>query len=136
VIRRRLADALLALDEFITQEHPTPEDHFHRRAQYERRMKALDEVSPPVVWHRRLFVRGEAPHHPARWIELSQEVRAHTTTLAPDARIHERKRASWRRAIGLSRRAIANHGKPDQPPETQSVTEALEALQKSLAPAE
>jgi energy-converting hydrogenase Eha subunit C len=136
VIRRRLADALLALDALVGHEHPTPDDYFERRHQYEHRMRELHDVAPPVVWHRRLFVRDDAPHHPARWIELSRDVDRHARAFGPETRTHERKRAALRRAIGLSRRAIGEHGKADRAPDALTVSDALTGLREALRPAD
>ncbi len=136
VIRRRLADALLALDALVGHEHETPDAYFERRYIYEHRMRELRDVAPPVVWHRRLFVRDEAPHHPARWIELSREVDRHARAFGPETRTHERKRAALRRAIGLSRRAIGEHGKADRAPDALTVSDALAGLREALRPAD
>ncbi len=136
VIRRRLADALLALDALVGHEHETPEAYFERRHIYEHRMRELRDVAPPVVWHRRLFVRDDAPHHPARWIDLSREVDRHARAFGPETRTHERKRAALRRAIGLSRRAIGEHGKPDRAPDALTVSDALADLREALRPAD
>jgi hypothetical protein len=134
VIRRRLADALLALDALVGHEHPTPDAYFERRHAYEYRMRELHDVAHPAVWHRRLFVRGSAPHHPARWIELTREVDGHARAFGPETRTHERKRAALRRAIGLSRRAIGEHGKADRAPDALSVSDALTGLREALRP--
>jgi len=128
VVRRRLADALAALDDFAAGEHATESERAHKLTIVERHMAELEAVAPPARWHRRLFARSTGAAHPAAWIDLAQSVhrgaRAIDDTRARDAR----DRASLRRAIGISRRAIAQHGKPDTPKEAPSVAEALQRL--------
>lgn len=128
VIRRRLADALAALDDFAAGEHASEAERANKLAIVEKHMAELEAVAPPARWHRRLFARSTGAAHPAAWIDLAQSVhrgtRAIDVTRARDAR----HRASVRRAIGISRRAIAQHGKPDTPKEAPSVAEALQRL--------
>ncbi len=125
VIRRYLADALLAFDEVIAHAHLADADHPRRVAHFEERIAELDRVAPPVRWHRRVF-RSRADH-PAGWIDAAGALRPHARAVEAAA-----KRGAIRRAIGVSRRAIATHGAPDAPPERVPISDALASLHANL----
>ena len=108
VIRRRLADALKALDDVVVHAHDAGVRESHI-AQLDHRMSELEGVAPPVRWHRRIFVRADAPDHPARWIELAHEIRHTTHAITSGAVTDEKQRGRLRRAIGVSRKAIGQH---------------------------
>lgn len=108
VVRRRLADALKALDDAVSDAHD-PALRPQRVAHVDRRMNELEGVAAPVRWHRRLFARGDAPAHPARWIDLALDVRRQTQPVLTGDVTDEKLRGRLRRAIGLSRRAIGQH---------------------------
>ena len=128
VIRRRLADALVALDEFVQHAHAAHDQKVARREHLDRRLGALEEVAAPVRWHRRLL--RDHPEHPARWIDLAAELRDHAHAFAETEKPPEQRRTAIRKLIGASRRAIGNHGKPDAqgPAIGESLTIVREAL--------
>jgi hypothetical protein len=127
VVRRRLADALVALDDVAAHVRASDEDRIRKLAVFEARMAELASVAPPLRWHRRLFAFADHPEHPARWIDLAFVCRedAHAFGAARDA---ELRRAAVRKAIGASRRALANHGTPDAAAGGTSVSVALKGL--------
>jgi hypothetical protein len=108
VIRRRLADALLALDELVARAHLSDADRTQTLARFEHRMAELEGVAAPVRWHRRLT--SDVPEHPAGWIELANSIGGRAREFVRGAR-HAEHRTAVRRAIGASRRAIGQHGK-------------------------
>jgi uncharacterized membrane protein YccC len=128
VVRRRLADALAALDDFAAGEHASEAERAQKLDILERHMAELEAVAPPARWHRRLFVRKRCDAHPAAWIDLAHGVHRGARTIDPARTRDARHLATLRRAIGISRRAIAQHGKPDTPKEALSVAEALQQL--------
>jgi len=134
VIRRRLADALLAFDELVAHAHAhVPEsERDQKRAIYEHRMNELESVAAPVRWHRRLWRIAPDAEHPAHWIDLANRLRSHARALPPERYEDEGERTTVRRAIGISRRAIGNHGKADASPEGPSISKALERLHDLL----
>ena len=135
VIRRRLADALLALDELVQHAHLTDEEAAERHAHFEHRMNELERVAPPVRWHRRIFVRSGG-EHPAEWLELADGIRGQARTVRNRLSPHESERSKLRRAIGLSRRAIADHGKAAAADEgAMTIGAALKRLRHLLAKA-
>ena len=73
VVRRRLADALKAFDDIVVHAHDADARTAHA-ARYGHLMTELEGIAPPVRWHRRMFVRNDAPDHPARWIDLAHEI--------------------------------------------------------------
>ncbi len=128
VVRRRLADALVALDDLVTHAHRDPAEHGRALATFEHRLGELEVVAPPLRWHRRIFVRDAAADHPAGWIDLARASGATVAAFAASPPAGEPNRGAIRRAIGVSRRAVANHGKTDTAPDTTSVGAALAAL--------
>ncbi len=128
VIRRRLADALAALDDFAAGEHASEAERAAKSEILERHMTELEAVAPPARWHRRLFVRSRAAEHPAAWIDLAHGVHRGARALDPTRSRDDRHRGTLHRAIAISRRAIAQHGKPDKPKDALSVAEALQRL--------
>ena len=135
VVRRRLADALEALDDLVAHAHVADAKQIGRAARFEHRMAELDRVAPPVRWHRRIFASAGTAEHPARWIELTCELGDHGRAFASNASGRERQRAVVRRAIGASRRALANHGKPDTAADRLPVSVALSKLRDTLVTA-
>jgi hypothetical protein len=128
VIRRRIADALRALDDLVAHANVRDAGQTGRIARFAHRMLELDRVAPPVRWHRRIFAFADRPEHPGRWIEVVDPVRDAAHRLIAEDGWDEQHLAAIRRAIGAARRAIAHHGKPDAPPQTASVSAALAAL--------
>jgi hypothetical protein len=126
VIRRRLADALAALDQLVAA---APEERAATAARFEGLMDELDGVAPPVYWHRRIFAYGDVNEHPARWIDLARGLRPPARALASGDAVPA-DGATLRRAIGRTRKAIAEHGKrdPDAPP--SSISGALAAVKE------
>lgn len=111
VARRRLADALLALDACVTHAHLGAAERSEKHRHFEHRIAKLAEVAPALHLHRRILARREA-NHPARWIELANGLRARADAFELSASIEAAAAGRIRRAIGTSRRAIADHGKP------------------------
>jgi hypothetical protein len=132
IVRRRLADALVAFDEFVAHAHLPEPERSEKRAAFERRIAHLDEVSPPLRWHRRLFARGRDENHPARWIELASGLRERANALEAGDEAPSPQTTKIRRAIGISRRAIADHAKPHSDTEIVTVGTALERLHGEL----
>jgi hypothetical protein len=133
IVRRYLADALRAFDDLLVHGPESDAERTARLTHFEHRMAELERVAPPVRWHRRLFVYRPAPEHPAQWIDLTNGLKLHL--VARDQRfVANRKRAAAvRRAIGISRRAIANHGKNDATPGALSISASLRSLSETLA---
>jgi hypothetical protein len=131
VIRRRLADALAALDDVVANAHLPAAERAAQIATFEHRMGELDEVAHPATWHRRIFAFADQPEHPARWVQHARDVRtgAYAFVERPDTRSRQR---TLRAAIGASRRAIGNHGKPDASPDAPTIGSALRALHDEL----
>jgi hypothetical protein len=132
VIRRRLADALGALDGFVAREPPATGEPKSELALFEHRMNELDSVAVPVRWHRRVFGSANAPEHPALWIELAHEVKQHARSFVSHGDAREKQRGTVRRAIGASRRAIAEHGKTEPAAGAMPVSVALRHLRDAL----
>jgi hypothetical protein len=125
VLRKRLADALKSFDELVVHPHHGDDEHARRSAAFAAALDDLEGVAPPIVWHRRIARWSKTADHPARWIEHARRLRA--------PRIDdEAQRGAIRRAIGRSRKAIGEHGKPDA---ALSVGAALDALHAALPPA-
>ncbi len=133
VVRLRLARALAVLDDLCAQGEDANGEAHPAHAVYAERMRELRELAVPLHWHRVIFRIDPAAEHPVRWIALADGLRAH---LPAESRADERRRGALRRALGLSRRAIGNHGKADRTPDDLSITAALErvhALVRSTA---
>ena len=112
VIRRRLADALKAFDDVVVHAHEVDARSAHA-AHLDHRMNELEEVAPPVRWHRRIFASRVASEHPARWIDLAHEIRTHARIVTDGDPPGAKQAGRLRRAIGISRRAIGQHRDPD-----------------------
>ncbi len=127
VIRRSLADALLAFDDVVANGHAADPERPMRLARFERRLAELDRVAPPVRWHRRIAGLRAGPDHPAAWLDLAAGLRPHAPGAAerPD-------RGAIRRAIGVSRRAIASHGAAEPGPDHVPIGVALAKLHETL----
>ncbi len=135
VIRRRLADALGALDRAVAREPSAGTVPSVELAVFEHRMEELESVAVPMRWHRRVFASAAGPEHPANWIELANEVKSHARSFVPAGSGRLRQTGAIRRAIGLSRRAIADHGKAEAMPDAVSVSTALRHLRDVLTTA-
>jgi hypothetical protein len=132
VIRRRLADALAALDDLVAHAAQPDLEQAQRHARFARRMADLAEVAPPVVWHRRLAGIADRPEHPGHWIELTDGLVDRAWVFVAGAGGRDRQCGLVRRAIGIARRAIGNHGKPDAPPDAPPVSVALQNVRLAL----
>jgi hypothetical protein len=97
---------------------------------FEQRLADLDEVATPVRWHRRILARNTKAEHPAEWVEMAGRIAPHASNLTIVAERDEARRAALRRAIGRSRKAIADHGKPES---AITVSEALRAVHDALS---
>jgi hypothetical protein len=126
VVRRRLADALKAFDDLVVHPEHGDEEHARRSAAFADALANLDGVAPPVIWHRRIVRWSATPDHPAAWIDHARRLRA--PRIADEA-----QRGAIRRAIGRSRKAIGDHGKPEA---TTSIGAALDALHAALPTSE
>lgn len=133
VVRRRLADLLVAIDEVVAHVHGAGAELAAKRAHIEHRIADLERVAPPVEWHHRLFVRADRRRHPAGWIRIARDVSAGARELEPPGDANDRRRLAVRRAIGVSRRAIADHGKRDAPAPAIPVGDALDALRDAMS---
>jgi hypothetical protein len=122
VVRRRLADALRAFDDLVVHPDHGDAEHERRRAAFEAAMESLDGVAPPVIWHHRIVRWSATPDHPADWIR-------HARRLALPHIADDAQRGVIRRAIGRSRKAIGEHGKPEA---TITIGDALAALHETL----
>jgi uncharacterized glyoxalase superfamily protein PhnB len=131
VVRRRLADALVALDGVLTRE-PRGDDGGSELAVFESRMTELESVAFPLRWHRRIFAAADVAEHPVRWIDIAHDVKLHARTFMPNHARDARRRGAVRRAIGESRRAIGRHGKAEVEPEGPSISVALLHLRDLL----
>ena len=128
VIRRRLADALRALDDVVAQ---APEsDRAVPLAIFEHRIAELDVVAPPALWHHRIFVFARTPEHPANWIDLAGEIGCHARNLCTR---RDFDRGAVRRAIGVCRRAIATHGGNNPTAGALAVSASLRMLSDAMA---
>jgi hypothetical protein len=125
VVRRRLADALVALDTVLAASEPSERSACLER--FHAALADLEQVAPPLRWHRRVLAR-EAVEHPARWIELAHGLREHAAT-ERDAR----ERGALRKAVGVSRRAIGNHGAAEPSPDIPPIGMALATLHDAIA---
>ena len=134
VVRRRLADALLALDEFIANAHLSEHERETRYATYERRMADLERVAAPLRLHRRLVPVADHAEHPGRWIDLAH--RCHGRVRDADiATLEPKARGEIRRAIGRTRKAIGAFGNPAAAPEERAVSSSLDSVDHALATA-
>ncbi len=104
VIRRRLADALVALDELV--QGAPPDSRERALAQLDRRMSELESAAAPVRWHRRIFAARDA-NHPANWIDAANAIHGHARS------IRSRRRRRKPRIPTKSDRSVApSHRKP------------------------
>jgi hypothetical protein len=108
VIRRRLADALAALDAIVANDPADPAAHAFRLAAFERRMFDLERVAAPVRLHRRALPLADHREHPGRWIDLARDCRRHAHDIDV-TRLSPAERAQLRRSIGATRKAIGAH---------------------------
>jgi hypothetical protein len=109
VVRRRLADALLALEELAGAEGAERE---HKLSSFRSRAAECERLATPLRWHRRFAGSGE--DHPAAWLEVMRAC-AGKPPAAPDPELVK--------AVRLSRRALK---------EDQGLTSALRRVQTVL----
>jgi hypothetical protein len=132
IVRLRLAELLAAIDDIVAHVHGSDGDLAAKRALVDHRLAELNRIAPTMDWHVRFFARNETAHHPAHWIVAVRAITQRARLLAPAATEGERPRIALRRAIGISRRAIAQHGKPDAPPDAVLVADALAGVHDAL----
>jgi uncharacterized membrane protein YgaE (UPF0421/DUF939 family) len=65
IVRRRIADALIAMSSVLSGEIPEAE----RLSRLEHHTSELERIAPPVRLHRAVFGRTDRAHHPATWID-------------------------------------------------------------------
>jgi len=131
VIRRRLAEALVALDALVAGDPVRPAAE--RIRALEIRMRDLERVAPPVRLHRRVFPFADHPEHPGRWVELADA--CHREALGRELEdLSAERRAKLRRAIGLSRKAIGAHGKAGETANERGVAACLRDVHAALQP--
>jgi hypothetical protein len=70
LVRRRIADALLALDEFASTEDVSTEERQKKLQVFQQHIARLDGVAPPVEFHRHVTFQHRNANHPATWIHL------------------------------------------------------------------
>jgi hypothetical protein len=135
VIRRRLSDALLALDALACDDADDATPIATRVRTFDRRMHELERVAAPVRIHRRMLPFADHPEHPGRWIELALDCRR--AALATECAMFDaEQRVRLRRAIGRTRKAIGAHGKAVAGPRERGVTDALRDVHAALREAE
>lgn len=135
VIRRRLADALVALDDLIADPQLGADERARKLATFQRRLRDLDALATPVRWHRRLTAGRSEPEHPATWIETARAFSADAHAFATGPNVAGARRGALRRAIGASRRAIGQHGKTGAEADALPVSVSLRAVHAALQPA-
>jgi hypothetical protein len=126
VIRRRLADALAALDDLVQHAHLEPDAARPHRVRFASRLADLEAVAAPMRLHRRVFRVADADH-PARWVDVGTAVGEHVGSerfRIPDPA----ERGAIRKLIGASRRAVGEHRMPAADKTGPSVAVALDAL--------
>lgn len=70
LVRRRIADALLALDEFASTDDISTEERQRKLQIFQGHIARLDGVAPPVEFHRHVMFQHRNTNHPATWIHL------------------------------------------------------------------
>jgi hypothetical protein len=73
LVRRRVADALAGLRDFLGAPPKDPE-HSSKLAALEPHAFELERVAPPVRLHRAVFGAKDADRHPAAWIDLMHKL--------------------------------------------------------------
>jgi hypothetical protein len=134
ILRLRLAELLLAIDGIAGHTASDAVDLAVKRAEVDHRLKEFERVVPPVQWHRRLVARGGDPHHPAGWACVARSISAQSRNLPLPADEAAARTTTIRRAIGLTRLSIANHGKAEPDERAIPVSDALEKLHRSIGP--
>jgi uncharacterized membrane protein YccC len=109
MVRRRLADALLALEELAGTDGAEREQKLRS---FQHRATECERIAPPLRWHRRFA--GSDEDHPAAWLEVMRAC-AGKPPAAPDPELVK--------AVRLSRRALK---------EGQGLTPALRRVQTVL----
>jgi hypothetical protein len=113
VIRRRLADALRALDDVLADAADQSEAR-GQNARLDHCLREIERVAPPVRWHRRLVRGRHGSEHPAHWVDVTLSACRRLRALDGPARPSRERRAALRRKIGITRRAIADHHKTER----------------------
>lgn len=70
LVRRRIADALLALDEFASVDDNSIEERDKKLQIFREHIVRLDGVAAPVEFHRHVLLQHGNANHPATWIHL------------------------------------------------------------------
>lgn len=70
LVRRRIADALLALDEFVSTDHASHEERQQKLQNFQDHMARLDSVAPPFEFQRHAMFQHRNNNHSAIWIHL------------------------------------------------------------------
>ncbi len=73
IVRRRVADALIGLRDFLGAPPKDPE-HSSELAALELHAFELERVAPPVRFHRAVFGAKDTDRHPATWIDLMHKL--------------------------------------------------------------
>jgi len=133
VIRLRLARALAALDDLVAHGHLPPAETAEKYALYQAGMHEVTTLEAPLRWHSVLFRVPADAEHPARWIAGAVAVQGAIAQLPGDRLLEESDRTALRRAIGLTRRAIGAHGKPETPADALTIGAGLRRVQNLLA---
>ena len=131
VVRRRLADALLALDEFVANAHVSSDERERRLRAYTAHLASLERVAVPLRIHRRVVASADHPEHPGRWIDLAHRCHEAVETIG-DRELEPKERGIIRRAIGQARKAIGAYGKPETSPPAPTIGTSLFALERAL----
>jgi hypothetical protein len=78
LVRRRVADALIGLREFLGA--PEGAERSSKLTELERHAFELERVAQPVRLHRTVFGAKDADRHPAAWIDLMHKLLHHAQT--------------------------------------------------------
>jgi hypothetical protein len=105
LVRRRLADALLALDEFASADHASPDERQHKLRIFREHIARLDSVAPPVEWHRHVLFQHRNANHPAAWIRLMRRTARHVDAF-------QGSRKDLVHAIRLTRKTLGQRDLP------------------------
>lgn len=109
VVRRRLADTLLALEELAGTDAAGRDEKLRS---FQRCTLECERLAPPLRWYKRLLGCGE--EHPAVWLEEVQAIAEHPPAKADPELV---------KAVRLSRRALKDD---------QGLTQALRKVQSVL----
>lgn len=70
LVRRRMADALRALDELASTDHASPEARRQKLQVFQEHITRLDSLTSMVNFHRYMLFQHRHDNHPAAWIHL------------------------------------------------------------------